>query len=412
MTNNSNDIFTYHTLSNGLRIVHRASTADVEYCGVAIKAGSRNESPAEYGLAHFVEHTIFKGTDRRRSWHIVNRMESVGGEINAYTSEEVTMLYSCFPKGNLARAVELMADLIGCSRFPENEIDREREVVLDEIDSYLDSPSDAIFDDFNDLIFAGSSLGHNILGTAETIGTFTPESCRDFLSTYYAPGNMVFFYTGPTPPSRVMSTIERHLSFLNHPVKELHDDTPREVTPFDLRRELGTHQSHTVIGARIPGLYSQCNHTYALLNNIIGGPCMNSRLNVLLRERHGYVYSVDSYISSFTDCGLFTVYFGCDENHVQPCRRLIFRTLDELAQSTMSTRSLDAAKKQYLGQTIVAGANAEQVALATGRSTLFHQRALHPDEIVRHIMDITPEDIRVAAEKLTPSRCSILTFGQ
>ncbi len=193
MTNNSNDIFTYHTLANGLRIVHRASAADVEHCGVAIKAGSRNESSADYGLAHFVEHTIFKGTDRRRSWHIVNRMESVGGEINAYTSEEVTMLYSCFPKGNLTRAVELMADLIGYSRFPENEIDREREVVLDEIDSYLDSPSDAIFDDFNDLIFAGSSLGHNILGTAETIETFTPESCRDFLSTHYTPGNMVFF---------------------------------------------------------------------------------------------------------------------------------------------------------------------------------------------------------------------------
>lgn len=412
MTNNSNDIFTYHTLANGLRIVHRASAADVEHCGVAIKAGSRNESSADYGLAHFVEHTIFKGTDRRRSWHIVNRMESVGGEINAYTSEEVTMLYSCFPKGNLTRAVELMADLIGYSRFPENEIYREREVVLDEIDSYLDSPSDAIFDDFNDLIFAGSSLGHNILGTAETIETFTPESCRDFLSTHYTPGNMVFFYTGPTAPSRVMSTVERHLGFLNHSVKELHDETPREVTPFDIRKKLGTHQSHTVIGARIPGIYSRSNHTYALLNNIIGGPCMNSRLNVLLRERHGYVYSVDSYISSFTDCGLFTVYFGCDENHVKPCRRLIFRTLDELAQSTMSTRALDAAKKQYLGQTIVAGANAEQVALATGRSTLFHRHALHPHEIIERIMGITPEDIRLAAEKLTPSRCSILTFGQ
>lgn len=247
MTNNSNDIFTYHTLANGLRIVHRASAADVEYCGVAIKAGSRNESSADYGLAHFVEHTIFKGTDRRRSWHIINRMESVGGELNAFTSEEATTIYSSFPAGNLARAAELIADLVSRSRFPEAEIDREREVVLDEVDSYLDSPAEAIFDDFNELLFAGSGLGHNILGNEKTIKTFTSATCRDFLDRYYTPGNMVFFYMGPATPKRVVATAERYMGHFSHPDTHVDRVVPPEVEPFDIYRDLHTHQAHTVI---------------------------------------------------------------------------------------------------------------------------------------------------------------------
>lgn len=405
------NILSYHVLVNGLRVVHRRADSPVEYCGLAVKAGSRNESPEQYGLAHFVEHTIFKGTDRRRSWHIINRMESVGGDLNAYTSEEVTVLHSSFPAGHLPRAVELMADLIGNSRFPSAQIEREREVILDEVDSYLDSPSEAIFDDFNDLLFQGSPLGHNILGTADTIASFTPEICRAFLSRYYTPGNMVFFYMGPSSPDKVFRCVERYMSELNHATADIRHEVPPTASPFDIFRNHDTHQSHTIIGARIPGMYDDGKRAFALLNNILGGPCMNSLLNVALRERRGYVYSVDSYTSLFTDCGELTIYFGCDPEHVAPCRRIVFDTLSRLAESPMKPRALEAAKKQYIGQMTVGGDNSEQLAISTGRSTLFNGYAPQAKDIIERINSITPDDIRKAAEYLTPDKCSILTFG-
>ncbi len=405
------NIYTYHVLSNGLRAIHRRSESPVEYCGLAVRAGSRDETPDRYGLAHFVEHTIFKGTDRRRSWHIINRMESIGGDLNAYTSEEATVLHSSFPAGHLPRAVELMADLVAHSRFPEAQIDMEREVILDEVDSYLDSPAEAIFDDFNDLLFEGSSLGHNILGTADTIATFTPSTCREFLSTFYTPGNMVFFYMGPASPDKVFKCAERYLSELNHPSPDIVSAVPPVVKPFDIYRKRDTHQSHTIIGARIPGMYADKNRSFALLNNIIGGPCMNSLLNVELRERRGYVYSVDSYTSLFTDCGELTIYFGCDPEHVKPCRRIIFDTLSRLATSQMKPRALEAAKRQYIGQMTVGSDNSEQMAISTGRAMLFNGYAAPPSEIAERINSITAEDIRHAAEFITPDKCSILTFG-
>ncbi len=406
------NIFTYMTLPNGLRLVHCAIRSHAEYCGLAVRAGSRDEMSDNYGIAHFVEHTIFKGTDRRRPWHIINRMEAVGGELNAYTSEEVTMIYSAFPKGNLSRAVELIADLVANSRFPEKELEKERDVVLDEISSYLDSPADAIFDDFNDLIFAGSPLGHNILGTTATIKSFTSASCREFLDRHYTPGNMVMFYFGPTSPAKVEAVALRYLGHLDHPTITT-GTTPPPINPvFDIVRPLSTHQCHTVVGARIPGLFGDPDRVYGLLTNIIGGPCMNSLLNVELRERRGYVYSVDSYTSMFSDCGLFTVYFGCDEEHLASCRRIIFNTLDRLASESMSRRVLEAAKKQYLGQAVVAAENREQSAISIGRATLFHGSVLPAAELKERIMSITPGALRQAAEALTREKCSILTFGQ
>lgn len=412
MTTEKYNIHTYDQLSNGLRTVHCHTDSPVEYCGIAVKVGSRNETPDIYGLAHFVEHTIFKGTARRKSWHIINRMESVGGELNAYTSEETTVVYSCFPAGHLARAVELIADLITSSTFPAAEIDREREVVLDEIDSYLDSPAEAIFDDFNDLMFAGSSLGHNILGTEAAINSFTSSTCREFLEHNYTPDNMVLFYSGPATDRKFLVLAERHFGHLNRHGIPAIEPVPVENAPFDIRRKMSTHQCHTVTGARIPGLKSDMRHAYALLCNIIGGPCMNSLLNIALRERRGYVYSVDAYTSLFTDCGTMTIYYGCDPEHVRPCRRLVANTIDSLCQSPMTATSVEKAKKQYLGQTIVASANHEQMAIGAGRAVLLTGSCATPEERIANIMNITPEQLRMAAEQIAPSRCSTLTFGE
>lgn len=404
-----NNIFSYHTLANGLRIVHRHSKSSVEYCGVAVNVGSRDEIPEHFGLAHFVEHTIFKGTTHRRSWHIINRMEAVGGELNAYTTKEETMLYSIFPSGNLNRAIDLIADLVTSSQFPSSELDKEREVVADEINSYLDSPSEAIYDDFEDLIFNGSSLGHNILGTTSTIATFTPEVCKNYLARYYTGLNMVFFYMGSEGPTKVFRLAEKHFGKLSNQLAPINRTTPIKVAPFDIKRNLGNHQCHTIIGASIEGMYSPQRYATALFTNILGGPGMNSLLNISLRERRGLVYTVEASSAMFTDCGAMAIYFGCDHDDLNRCRRLVMNQLESLASKTLTSKQLEAAKKQYLGQLIVASENREQAAITTGRSMLYHNRVASSQEILNNINSITPEQIRQVAESIARNT-STLSF--
>lgn len=404
-------VISYHRLSNGLRIVHRACAGGVEYCGLTVDAGSRDESPDRHGLAHFVEHTIFKGTDHRKSWHIINRMEAVGGELNAFTTKEETTLYSVFPAGYLDRAVELQADLVSRSRFPLAEINREREVVADEINSYLDTPSEAVFDDFDDLIYAGSPLGHNILGTVEAINRFTPEVCRDYLTGLYVPENMVFFYMGPGHPDKVLRTVERRLGGLDHKMPPRQRETPAILPPFHKRTRIVTHQAHTVVGVRIPGIHDELRYAMALLTNMVGGPGMNSLLNVALRERRGLVYTVDASTTLYSDCGTFTVYFGCDPADTDTCLRIMGWEIDRLIDKKISPSALAAAKKQYLGQLAVGADNREQLALSTARATLYNGQAMTPGEIAERIEAITPDDIREVAARIAPDRCSILTLG-
>ncbi len=404
-------IFSYHTLPNGLRMVHRRCDSPVEYCGVAVNIGSRDELPGQFGLAHFVEHTIFKGTRHRKAWHILNRMEAVGGELNAYTTKEETMLYSIFPAGNLRRAVELLSDLILYSEFPTVQIDRERQVVADEIDSYLDSPSDAVFDDFEDMIFAGSGLGHNILGTREDIATFSSDVCRDYLKRFYTPGEMVFFYMGATPPDKVFRTAGNFFASLHHDTVPRSRNDVRPLQPFDSTKDSGNHQSNTVMGALIPGLYDPNRFAMALLTNMVGGPGMNSLLNVEVRERRGLVYTIEASSALFTDTGLFNVYFGCDHDDVARCRRMVTNTIDRLAQTPLPVYRLDKAKKQYLGQLTVASESREQAALSAGRATLLYGRARTPREVIDSINAISPEDILESAQSLTAAPLSTLTLA-
>jgi predicted Zn-dependent peptidase len=411
MSATMSDEISLHTLPSGLRVVHRYCNSPVEYCGVAVNVGSRDEAVEHYGLAHFVEHTIFKGTQRRRSWHIINRMEAVGGELNAYTTKEETVLYSVFPHGNLTRAVDLISDLVISSQFPVAEIDREREVVADEINSYLDSPSEAVFDDFEDLIFAGSELGHNILGTTDKIAGFTSQVCRDYLSRHYNAANMVFFYMGSTRCDKVLRSVESHFASLPAADSPCNRIEPVEVTPFDIRRDIDTHQAHTIIGARLPGMYSPMRYPISLLSNILGGPGMNSLLNVALRERRGLVYTVESTTAMFTDAGALMIYFGCDPDDLKKCRKWVMNTIDSLANNKLSPRALDAAKKQYLGQLAVASENRDQMALAIGRSVLYHNRVASPGETRQLITDITADDLLQAAQLIASTNCSTLTLG-
>ena len=398
------------TLPNGLRVVHVPATSKVGFCGVAVGAGSRDEACGKYGLAHFVEHTIFKGTLKRRSWHILNRMESVGGEINAYTTKEETVVYSVFPAEHLQRAAELIADLVQNSQFPEAELDKERDVVLEEANSYLDSPADAVYDDFEDLAWKNSALGHNILGTQADLLTISGNDCRQHLFALFAPRNMVFFALGPMTTSTVIRTAERYFGSMNNALMRQQRVAPAPVQPFHIARNIDSHQAHTIYGAPIFSMHDERKYALSLLNNLLGGPGMNSLLNVAIRERRGYAYSVESSLAMLSDCGLITIYFGSDVRNVNHCLRIIANTIDKLANKPMSTRALDAAKKQFIGQLQLADDIHETQALTAAKSCLHFGHIDPADVVEEHIKAVSAADIMDMASIITPNNASTLSL--
>lgn len=400
----------YHTLANGLRLVHVSMPTQVAWCGLAINAGSRDEQEGHYGLAHFVEHTIFKGTKHRRAWHILNRMERVGGELNAYTTKEGTMLYSVFPGEHLPRAVDLLADLVQWSVFPQEELDRERDVVLEEAASYRDTPSDAVYDDFEDLLFADSELGHNILGRKEDLERLSSDDCMRYLKTLYVPANMAFFSVGPARPDRVFRLAEKAFGAMSHALPPRHRSVPSSVAPFNKVIQIGTHQAHTIVGARVPDMSHPLRYALMLLNNILGGPGMNSLLNVELRERRGYVYTVESTLTLLSDCGWMEIYLGCDSRDVKSSLRVIDRITARLGQELLPERRLEAYKKQYCGQLVVAADSLEFMAMRAGRGLLYHGTVATVAQTIERIQAVTPDDIARAASYLSRDALSSLTF--
>ena len=399
-----------HILPNGLRLIHVPTTSHVAYCGLSINAGSRDDLAGKAGLAHFVEHTIFKGTKHRRSWHILNRMERVGGELNAYTTKEGTALYSIFPCEHFERAIELISDLVANSQFPETELNKEREVVLEEIDSYRDTPMEAVYDDFEDLLFANSAIGHNILGNEQDLNNISAADCRFYLDTQYVPENMVFFAMGNIKSDRLFRIVEKHLGPLNHKLDRASRITPIETSVFNKTINIDSHQAHTIVGKQLFSMHDDRRYAAFLLNNILGGPGMNSLLNVAIREKRGYAYTVESSLSLLSDCGLFEIYFGSDEQHVAPSLRIINRTIEELATKPLSEKNLQAAKRQYLGQLLVSSENKEAMALSLGKTYLYHNNIMTDSELAEHINALTAQQIMDCAALLNPATCSILTM--
>ncbi|MBD5355041.1 MAG: insulinase family protein [Bacteroides sp.] len=391
----------YFTLSNGMRLVARCSHLPVEHCGVVINAGSRDEGPELHGLAHFVEHTIFKGTGSHRASYVRDRMELVGGELNAYTTKEETAIYSTFPAGHLSRALALIAEMVIDANFPENELAKEKLVVGEEIDTYLDTPADAIFDDFEEIMYAGSPLAHNILGTRDSLARFTPADCRRWLDERFTPGRMVVFYSGPTEPDKVFTIAEKYFAPLTRPDTPLRRETPAVNPLFERTNDSrDSFQAHTVIGTRVPGLLDPHRLEIALMANILGGPGMNSLLNVALRERHGLVYGIDATTSLMSDNGLLTIYFGCDPKDVKRCLGIVRRVLASFTDTPMSERRLEAAKRQFIGQLTVGSVNSEQVAISMGRSVLYRGVARSLAETTEAIRAITPEGLHATVQAL------------
>ena len=346
-----------YTLDNGLRIIHLPSDSQVVYCGYQINAGTRNEEPGEEGLAHFCEHVTFKGTERRKAWHILNCLESVGGDLNAYTNKEGTVYYSAILKEHIARAVDLLSDIVFHSVYPQAEIDKEVEVICDEIESYNDSPAELIYDEFENILFKGSPLGHNILGTAEQVRAFKTEDALRFTQKLYRPDNAIFFAYGDIDFKKLVRLLQRALADDESVVNLAEEKLPKNypsvgdgIAGQTIVMQKNTHQAHVMIGTRAYDVNDDRRMPLYLLNNMLGGPGMNAKLNLALREHNGLVYTVESTMVSYGDTGTWSIYFGCDEHDVKRCLRLVRKELDKFMQKPLSDAQLKAAKKQIKGQ--------------------------------------------------------------
>lgn len=441
-----------YTLDNGLRIIHLPSDSQVVYCGYQINAGTRNEEPGEEGLAHFCEHVTFKGTERRKAWHILNCLESVGGDLNAYTNKEGTVYYSAILKEHIARAVDLLSDIVFHSVYPQAEIDKEVEVICDEIESYNDSPAELIYDEFENILFKGSPLGHNILGTAEQVRAFKTEDALRFTRKLYRPDNAIFFAYGDIDFKKLVKLIQKALGECpkgrelacsadcksaetpteeriaeKTPTKErITEETPSGETPteemeagdanhkvqsskFNVQSKVAgqtivmqknTHQAHVMIGTRAYDVNDDRRMPLYLLNNMLGGPGMNAKLNLTLREHNGLVYTVESTMVAYGDTGTWSIYFGCDEHDVKRCLRLVRKELDKFMQKPLSDAQLKAAKKQIKGQIGVACDNRENFALDFGKSFLHYGWEKNVDRLYEQVDEITATQIQAVAQEL------------
>ena len=405
-----------YTLDNGLRIIHLPSDSKVVYCGYQINAGTRNEEPGEEGLAHFCEHVTFKGTERRKAWHILKCLESVGGDLNAYTNKEGTVYYSAILKEHIARAVDLLTDIVFHSVYPQAEIDKEVEVICDEIESYNDSPAELIYDEFENIIFKGSPLGHNILGTAEQVRSFKTEDALRFTRKLYRPDNAIFFAYGDIDFKKLVRLLKKSFLSEERRVKSEKFNSPEAQAQFNIQHstfntqhsfegqtivmQKNTHQAHVMIGTRAYDVNDSRRMPLYLLNNMLGGPGMNAKLNLALREHNGLVYTVESTMAAYGDTGIWSIYFGCDEHDVKRCLRLVRKELDKFMQKPLSDAQLKAAKKQIKGQIGVACDNRENFALDFGKSFLHYGWEKNVDRLYEQVDEITAEQIQAVAQEL------------
>lgn len=393
-----------HTLANGLRIIHLPSAQPVVYCGYAVGAGTRDEELGrEEGMAHFCEHITFKGTERRNSMKILGHLERVGGDLNAFTNKEETVYHAAVLKDNIGRAVDLLTDIVFHSTYPQAEIDKEVEVIVDEIESYNDSPAELVYDLFENAVFSGHPLGHNILGTAEKLRRYTTADALRFTRRYYRPDNSVFFAYGDVDFARLVRLLERANTVAADEVCCDCKQSAATLPPYvaqHIEHHMDTHLAHVMVGTRAYDVHDERRIALYLLNNILGGPGMTARLNVSLRERNALVYTVESMAQSYSDTGLWAVYFGCDPKNVNRCLRLIRRELDKVMQRPLSDAQLRAAKRQIRGQIGIACDSRESFALDFAKSYLHYGWKKDVTALCERIDALTAADLQRVAQDL------------
>lgn len=394
------DRYSIHTLSNGLKVALLPTKSQVVYCGFAIHSGSRNDPPHLPGLAHFVEHTIFKGTKRRKAWHINSRMELVGGDLNAYTTKEATFIYTVAPKGEMRRSIDLLNDLIRHATFPEQELLKEKEVIKDEINLYLDNPSDRIFDHFEELLFEDYHMSHPILGNRESLDIITQADCLEYARKTFVPSKMIFFCMGQVSESR-FDKLTGELLSAPFAYLEPHSPSPTSVMRhFGLTQESDTHQAHVLIGGKAPTLFHEDRVTSGFISNMLAGTGMNSRLVVELREHRGWVYNVESTINALPDLGWWQIYYGCDPSNSQKALKVVFDQLKRLTQEPLSPTALRAWKKQIKGQATMTTEHSESTFLAFGLQLLLEGEYKPLEHIIAQIDAVSSENLQRVANDL------------
>lgn len=408
------------TLDNGMRVIHLPSPSQVVYCGIGVKAGTRHEEKGEEGLAHFCEHLSFKGTTRRSAVQIINAIEGRGGELNAFTNKEDTVFYCAIERRHFVSAVDVLCDIVFHSIFPNEEVGKEREVVCEEIESYEDSPSELIYDEFENILFEGHPLGHNILGTTEQVRSYTSTDARRFTHRYYRGENSVFFVSGDIDFRQLLKTLVRKVPHEAHGANGTNGTYGAQgangayepcCSSREIIRHRDTHQAHVMLGSVAYPADDARRWALYLLNNILGGPGMNSRLNLALRERNALVYNVESTMVCYSDTGMWSVCFGCDQRDVERCRRLVRRELDRLMEHPLSPAQLQRAKRQLQGQLAIAGDSREQFALDFAKNYLHTGKMRDLTDIMGHIDRLSAEDLQlVACDLFGENRITTLMF--
>lgn len=406
------DIFT-HTLANGIRIIHHPTVSPVGYCGLIINTGSRDEKEDEHGMAHFIEHVIFKGTKKRKTYHILSRIDDVGGELNAYTAKEETCIYASFLKQDFDRAIELLHDITFNSTFPARELEKEKEVIIDEINSYKDNPSDLIIDDFEELVFKDDPMGRNILGTPETLEKFSRNDIERFMANNYHTDQMVICAVGEITPTRLFKMATKYFGSVAPNLRTAERPAIKPYQPQRLEKKMDTFQSHIAIGNVAYDLNSPLRPGLLLLNNILGGPGMNSRLNMSLRERNGIAYNIESIYSPYYGTGVFSIYFGTDEENINRSLNIVYRELKKLREKALGKLQLHNAQRQLKGQITISSENKESLMLSIGKSYLLYNRVDTLEEIYSKIDALTASDLlSIANEVFDESKLSHLIYRQ
>lgn len=400
-----------HTLDNGIRLVHYSIPGLVAHCGIIINAGSRDESPDEHGIAHFIEHMLFKGTNHRKAYHILSRLEDVGGELNAYTTKEETAIHASFLKEDYERAMELISDITFNSIFPEKEINKEKDVVIEEINSYLDSPSELIFDDFEELIFNNNPIGRNILGSKETVKTFSNEKIRDFIRKNYRTSEIVFCSVGNIPDKRLLRMFQKYFSVPLSGSERRTEQGKWKYKPVTRTLNKDTYQNHCIIGNVAYNLKDRRRAGMFLLNNILGGQGLNSRLNLSLREKNGLAYNVESSYNPYCEIGVFSIYFGTDSLLLPRSIDICMAELKKLRTTRLGTLQLNKAKNQMKGYLARGYENHESLMLSLGKNILVFDRIDSFGELCNKIDSVSSSDILdIANDILVPSSLSTLIY--
>ena len=400
-----------HIFANGLRLIHNYVPNKAAYCGLIINVGSRDEREDELGMAHFIEHVIFKGTEKRKAYHILSRLEDVGGELNAYTTKEDTCVYATFMAKDYERTLELFADIVFHSVFPEKEIEKEKDVVLDEINSYKDNPGELIFDDFEELIYTGYPIGRNILGDEASVERISRGMVLDFVRRNYFTNRMVISSVGDIPFEKLVRLVEKYFSPYEAGTPLKARIKPEIYTPRFVEMDRDTHQSHCIIG-NIAYDYTEDNRlALSLLMNLLGGTGMNSRLNLNIREKYGLAYNIEASYTPYSDTGVSMIYFGCDPENAEWCLNLCKKEMRALYEEKLGPLQLKRAKAQMVGQLAISSENYENLMLSIGKSFLIYDKVDSLEDIYTQIEEISPELlIRVAKEVFDVEKQSVLLY--